>query len=629
MVLLILFAGGAVLAAVVVGSARTSRSMLEVELKGRAEGLAEATAGRIEAVEQGVERSAAGLALTFDHLPASRNQIFRLLADLVQSNPVIYGAAYAVEGAGPSRAGRLAAYAYRGPLGITTRDLVAEGYEFETRDWYAIPRALAAPSWSEPYFDEGGGDIVMATYTVPFGGGKDVRGAVTCDVSLRWLADTMAVLPLGEAGYGFIVSHNGTIVAHPTRKFIMNETIFSIAEARRDAALRGIGQRMVRGETGFVPFSSLTTLQPSYVAFAPIGSTGWAVGVVYRRETLDAKVTRLEVTQLLVGLAGFGGLVVVIVGLAHSITRPLRRLEAATHALAGGNLDAPVPEVRGDDEVAHLAASFGQMQRDLRGHIERLQQTTAAKERIERELQIARTIQLSLVPKTFPPFPQRSDFEIHATLDPAREVGGDFYDFFLIDEQRLCLVIGDVAGKGVPAALYMAVTRTLIKTLFRELPEPAAVLDRLNRELAQGNESAMFVTIFCAVIELAHGTCHYANGGHNLPHVVHPTGEVETVPPVGGCVVGAMEGPSYRAATIPLAPGDTLFLFTDGVVECMDRAGRMFGSARTSDRLAGLRGRPCSEVIAEMRECLRRFAGGAEQSDDITMLAFRLTPPSA
>ncbi len=627
MSLLIVAGGGLILSAVVGVSARSSRAMLEREMEAKATAMASSVANRVGTVETSVERSARALGLAVERLPLTRAQVVALLEGIVRDDPDVYGAAAAFPDGLPGAPGPTCPYVYRRGEGLDTRELATGGYRFEVWDWYVLPRELRRATWSEPYYDEGGGDIVMATYSVPVyegGPGGRFRGVVTCDVSLDWISGYLASLPLGEAGYGLVVSADGTIVSHRVRQYVMNETVFSLAQERDYPFLAELGRRMVRGESGFAPFLTITTRTPSFLAFAPIGGNGWSLGLVFPREAVTSKVRALGRTQLLFGAAGFAGLLLVVLAVARSITGPLRHLDRATLAVAQGRLDAPVPEVRGDDEVAHLAASFARMQRDLATHIERLQATTAAKERIERELHIARAIQLSLVPKTFPPFPERDDLELFATLEPAREVGGDLYDFFMLEGDRLCLVVGDVAGKGVPAALYMAVTRTLLKALFSASTEPAEVLGRLNRDLSQDNESATFVTIFCAVVDLATGACRYANGGHNLPLVVRASGAVEPVPPVAGYLVGGMEGPPFGSGELRLERGDTLFLYTDGVVECMDREGRLFGDDRTRAEVARLGGLACHELIHGVRESLRAFADGAEQSDDITMLAFRL-----
>lgn len=208
-------------------------------------------------------------------------------------------------------------------------------------------------------------------------------------------------------------------------------------------------------------------------------------------------------------------------------------------------------------------------------------------------------------------------------LEPAREVGGDFYDFFFLDEENLCLVIGDVSGKGVPAAIFMAVTRTFLKALSREIKDPAAILERLNEEIVQENDSCMFVTLFCSVINLSSGQCRYANGGHNIPYLVNTKGQVTPLPPVKGVPVGAMEGMVYTENSIQLQPGEALYLYTDGVTEAENAKQEFFGNLSLIENLGKLHEQDCREVLLSLRKAVQSFAQGVEQSDDITMLMFR------
>ncbi|MBM3148184.1 MAG: SpoIIE family protein phosphatase, partial [Actinobacteria bacterium] len=306
-----------------------------------------------------------------------------------------------------------------------------------------------------------------------------------------------------------------------------------------------------------------------------------------------------------------------------TITRPLHALDAATQTLAEGDLDVPLPKAKGRDEVAHLTQSFGRMREDLQRHIEELRETTVERERIESELRIAADIQMSLVPRTFPPFPEREDLDLHAVLDPAREVGGDFYDFFLLDDDHLCLAIADVSGKGVPAALLMAGARSFLRSFARQGSSPAEVAARVNVELAADNDACMFVTMFLAVADLRTGVVRCASAGHNLPFVIDAAGAVAQVPRIRGVALGIAEAAVYDEAELRLRAGDALFLYTDGVSEAMDAAGHVFGEDRLAAELARAAGADCSGIIDAVLAAVVRHAEGAEQSDDITMVAFR------
>jgi sigma-B regulation protein RsbU (phosphoserine phosphatase) len=251
---------------------------------------------------------------------------------------------------------------------------------------------------------------------------------------------------------------------------------------------------------------------------------------------------------------------------------------------------------------------------------ENLRRTTSAKERMEGELSIGREIQMSMLPIQSPDFIARTEFDIHATLEPAREVGGDFYDFFLIDDDRLYLCVGDVSGKGVPAALFMAVTKTLLKSQASFDPSPASILTHVNNEISRNNEASMFVTIFLAIINLRTGHLTYTNAGHNPPYRKMREGQVIALDQLHGPVVGAMEGLSYGEDAATLSAGDLLFLFTDGVTEAVNIEGEFYQERRLvevlSQDLAS-----ASTTVDETVADVWRFQGEADQFDDVTILA--------
>ena len=407
----------------------------------------------------------------------------------------------------------------------------------------------------------------------------------------------------------------------------MNDTVFSTSEIHRDPAIRAagrrMGQRMIRGESDFVPFTSVVSGRRGWLFFAPIPSTGWSLAIMFRKDQLMKQVFSLNRVNMGLGAVGFALLLIMALVLARSITRPLRQLAAATKTLAVGNLDTPMPKAKGEDEVAQLADAFDHMREELKKYLLQLRETIAARERIESELRIAHKIQMDLVPKTFPPFPDRKEIDLFGMLEPAREVGGDFYDFFMPDEQHIFLFIGDVSGKGMPAAIFMAVTRTLLKAISREERNPAVILHRLNNTLAEDNDSNMFVTLFCALIDLRDGTCRFSNGGHNPPFVIRAAGDILRLPLTGGTAVGIIPDMKYNEATIALDYNETFFIYTDGVSEAMSPDEELFGEPRLVEVLRQNRAQTSTQLVHSVREALRVFAAGAEQSDDITMLVFR------
>lgn len=627
--LLVVIGGGLVLGATVWQGSVLAERFLRKELEAKAEALAVATANEITAVERGVAVGADGIAAALEELTPPTKRITPLIESVLRRCPRAFGSAVAFA---PGASGRRnSPYVYRSGDKLVHVDLAEGGYKYEIWDWYTLPKELRRPVWTEPYFDVGGGNILMATYSVPLlraGKQPGFWGVATCDLSLEWLSGLLKSLPLGETGYAFLISSTGTFIAHPDPELVMNETIFSIAEERHSPELREVGHRMIHGESGFVPYLSVQTGKPSFLAYTPVKTTGWSLGVVFPQDAIIAPVRNLRRWQLGVGAIGFAVLLFVAGGIARSITGPLQRLEAATQVLASGNLDVALPQARGEDEVAHLTAAFARMRIELKASMEVLRVTTAARERMARELEIAHAIQLSMVPKTFPPFPERTDLDLYAVLDPAKEVGGDFYDLFLLDDDHLCIAIGDVSDKGVPAALFMAVTRTLFKSLFRGERDPAHVLSRLNYQLAQGNDTGMFVTLFCAVVDLRTGECRYANGGHNPPFLLRARENVERLPLTGGMLLGLIDSASFREAAVELRRGDTLFLYTDGLTEALNTRGEFLGDERAQRFVEECRGTTCREMVERVRGAVRSFRGAEEESDDIAVLAFTYLGPA-
>ncbi|HEX9024654.1 MAG TPA: SpoIIE family protein phosphatase [Geobacteraceae bacterium] len=257
------------------------------------------------------------------------------------------------------------------------------------------------------------------------------------------------------------------------------------------------------------------------------------------------------------------------------------------------------------------------------GNLKREKAVESAKLTLEGELKAAREIQMGILPRTFPPFPDRPEIDLYALIEPAKEVGGDFYDFFWIDNQRLCLVIGDVSGKGVPASLFMAVTKTLIKIRAMGGLPPDRILTTVNDELSCDNPSAMFATVFCAIMNTQTGELTYANGGHNPPYIISSDSRILPLAAPSAPMVGALDGVIYRCEEMKLRPGDAIFLYTDGVSEAMDKAEHFFSTGRIEEALRAASEQQARDAVGGVMAKVAAFCNGAEQSDDITMMMIR------
>ncbi|HPL63129.1 MAG TPA: SpoIIE family protein phosphatase [Syntrophales bacterium] len=603
-----------------------SRYLVMKNVEENAKNLALSTSHQIENVLRGVDDAPRYLASSLEYINCSDRELLMQIEGIVRLNSDIFGSTVAFEPyTRDPRRQYFAPYYCRDKDHLKLSYLGGKGYHYPLWDWYLIPKELGAPAWSEPYFDEGGGNIVMSTYSVPFyrneRGKRTFAGVVTADMSLDWLKETMAKARIYRTGFAFLISRNGVFVSHPDKGMIMRESIFSLAENAGDTELREIGRKMISGAEGFVSLPEYFTGKKAWMYYAPLPSAGWSIGVVIPGDELFADVRNLSWIVLVIGIGGFAFLFFVITSISHRITHPLRQLAQTTSEIAKGNLDVDLPRERSGDEVGELTASFENMQAALKEYIANLKETTAAKERMESELKIARTIQMSFLPKQFPPFPEKKEFDIFATLVPAREVGGDLYDFFLLDEEKLFFAIGDVSGKGVPAALFMAAAKILMKGSISRDVDIAETLGRVNRELCIENEATMFLTYFCGILNFRTGELKYSNAGHNPPLLLRPGRKPERLSLPEGIFLGVFEESPYLTYTTRLEPGDTLLLYTDGVTEAMNSGEKVYTEARLYEFSGALANSHPEHMVREIVADVQHFAGDAPQSDDITVLA--------
>ncbi|MFZ5452524.1 MAG: adenylate/guanylate cyclase domain-containing protein [Thermodesulfobacteriota bacterium] len=340
-----------------------------------AKNLALATGNKIEITLQGVEKIPRLLATILEEQPFSQKDLLRLINRALANNPEIYGISVSFEpfACDPEQY-YFAPYVYRDQGQIKLTYLGSDTYRYFYLDWYQIPKELQRPLWSEPYYDEGGGNIIMSTYSVPFyrekDGRKQVWGVVTADISLMGLEKLVASVKIFQSGYAFLVSQNGRLLTHPNKDLIMRQSMFSLAVAEKDPQLRRIGREMIRGGHGFVAVSDFVSREKSWMYFTPLGSTGWTLGVIFPENELFASVRQLSQRLILIGLIGLAFLGVVITLLSRGVTKPLRTLADTTQALGHGDFSVTVPEA-GAKEIKQLAHSFNELGQQLTDYMEK------------------------------------------------------------------------------------------------------------------------------------------------------------------------------------------------------------------------------------------------------------------
>jgi sigma-B regulation protein RsbU (phosphoserine phosphatase) len=404
-----------------------------------------------------------------------------------------------------------------------------------------------------------------------------------------------------------------------------------VAAEGQDPGLRRLAEAIAAGRSGMERTRDLRSGAQSFVVFRPLEASGFKLAVVFpEAETLES-VSALQARLRLTGLVGALLLALLVALVARRITRPLVQLTRAARDVAAGRLDAPLPPATSRDEVGRLTASFAEMQTALSQYIEAVREGAAAEERLESELRVARQIQMSLLPRPADLSPDRLGCEVFGLLEPARAVGGDLFDVLQRRPGEVCFAVGDVSDKGIPAALFMAVTDIHFEAAARELGDPEAVLARVNDALVAENRANMFVTLVCGVLDTRSGRVSLANGGHTRPLLVPAAGTPRFLEGELGTVVGVVPGLRFRRHDLNLEAGDAILLYTDGVTEAHDSRGALFGEDRLLAHLSLHSGQDLRSLAEGLRDAVRAFAGPEPQFDDIAILAVRrvLSPAAA
>jgi sigma-B regulation protein RsbU (phosphoserine phosphatase) len=383
----------------------------------------------------------------------------------------------------------------------------------------------------------------------------------------------------------------------------------------------------MQNKEGYFPFNSLIDQRPCWMYFTTLPQTNWHLAVVFPEAELFSGLKNLYFYTVFMGIAGVILLSVVVIIFSSRITRPLRSLTLTAGEIGTGNFEVKIEEDRSTREIALLGNAFSRMQSELKDYMQNLKSTTAAKERFESELNIAHDIQQGMIPKLFPPFPDREDVDIYALLEPARQVGGDFYDFFFLDEDTLCFGIGDVSDKGVPASLMMAMMLTLFRSKMDLRHEVHELVGNLNHDISKDNVNLMFITFFTGIIDLKTGNMKFCNAGHNYPVIIRNDGSQEMLSETHGLPLGIKENIMYKSGEISLAKGETIILYTDGITEALSINGEFYGD----ERLTGVIENRCislttKEAALAIMDDVGNFTRNPERSDDITLMVLTYYP---
>lgn len=581
------------------------------------------TIHQIDAVLHSVEIAVENTAWIVPHFLDTPDSMYVIAERLLQNNEFIYGAAVAFEPDYYKSEGHyFSPYSYRDADGtICSKQLGSDTYDYHYMDWYQIPKLLNSPYWSEPYYDDGGGEMMMTTFSMPLYDGEGrLYAMLIADISLEWLTDLVGGIQAFDKAYNLMVSRNASYIVHPNRELILNETIFSSTYGDTSESLKKLQSDILNG----VPGQVLRDMggDKYFVFYSPVETTQWTVAIVCPRSELYADIVLLRGILIILGIIALQLMIAFSYNGIRKVVAPVEEFSDVAKKIAQGDFAAELPEIRSEDELRELRDSFEYLQQSLVQYIDELKSTTANKERIESELRIARGIQMGMIPKIFPPFPERDDLALAARLLPAKEVGGDLYDFFIEDE-KLYFIIGDVSGKGIPASLVMAVTCRLFRSAASHLDKPEEIITSLNDSLADGNELNMFCTAFLGVLDLKTGHLRYCNAGHNAPLIIAPNGRVLPMDVVPNLPLGLFGGFPYEGQELQLDKQMMIYLFTDGVNEAENNQKELFGDLRLAALLKRNASQEPSDIIDATFAEVSSHADGAEQSDDITVMCIK------
>ncbi|MDR0857794.1 MAG: SpoIIE family protein phosphatase [Oscillospiraceae bacterium] len=491
-------------------------------------------------------------------------------------------------------------------------------YDGRGSSWYIKAKESGGLVVSDTYQDSFGRGLTVSMSYPCYGEGGKFVAVVSFDILLEDLNAEIQQTTVAETGYAMLLSGT-TVIAAPD----LNEAGI-------------IGEYLIDGESGVA--DTIIDGKPVYIIWSPVGISDWVYALVVPQTeiiapalatkaaieqlsadsaaVLSARILRNSFIMIAIFALTVAALVYVSLRIAGSISKPIIALTSDARIIGDGDLEHTLT-VNTGDEIEVLADTFNTMVRGIKS-------VTAEKERIGAELNIAADIQMSMLPCIFPPFPNKPEIDIFGVMTPAKEVGGDFFDFFLIDEDKLCVVIADVSGKGVPAALFMVIAKILIKDNVLAGKTPSEAFTAVNEQLCENNDAGMFVTAFMGILELSAGNFTYVNAGHNPP-LIQRNGAFEWLKAKAGFVLAGMEGMRYTQTATTLKKGDAIFLYTDGVTEALDPKLKLYGDDRllTTINKPQARNLPAQGITSLVRDDVAVFANGAEQADDITILTLK------
>jgi len=550
---------------------------------------------------------------------------YRVTWRLLETNPEIVGSTVAfLPYFYPEKGHWYAPYTYRTPdsKSLMSIQMGNENYDYFSMEWFTTPLKSGENYWSKPYFDDGGGDQLMTTFSIPIWDEEGKIYAVfTSDISISDLSCKLTGVKPYKNSYAILVDGEGNYICHPDSSFILKKNIIADADDANNDDFAKFARCLVAGERGKGEIHMKGGLANSLIiSYGPL-KNGWREAIVTPFFDVYGRVSNLLFIFVTIAIICLFLLYFFNKRIISRESMPITEFTYAALNLAQGNFHARIPEVHSEDEIKRLHDSLHYLENSINRYIKELKSTAAVKERIESELNIASNIQMAMLTKDFP---ESDGIDISATLHPAKEVGGDLYDCFIMDG-CLYFAVGDVSGKGVPAALFMAITLSAFRFITGLGLAMNDVVSRINNAFSKGNEVGMFVTLFIGKINLETLEMEYCNAGHNPIMTVTPEGKASLLLSKPNIAAGLFQNFPYEEETLQLKRGSRLVIYTDGVSEAENSSKDQYGEQRMLDFADSRSASESSQnFISAFSSDVTAFTAGAEQNDDITILSIKL-----
>ncbi len=537
----------------------------------------------------------------------------------LKANPNVQGVAVCFEpGWYPQYKNGFAPYVMQDKKGRQKYVNLSDAYNYRTARWYRETKAGMKSLWSNPFVETNG--TIVSSYCVPLPDSRGkLIGVLALDMSLDNFTEDVQKLKPYPHSFLTVMDANCNFLVHPDKKMILKGNMDQVLDKRKYEVNETIYTDIKNHKRGVGTFKRVG--KTKFLYYAPITQAKWTVTLECDKDEIMAEVGKVKWQMAFISTLGILCLLFISFFVMRRLLKPIKLYSKAALSIAGGNFHTRLPKVLNRNELWALGNSLDQMQRSLERYINDLKATTQEKGRIESELNIASKIQMSMIPKIFPPYPEREDVDIYATLIPAKAVGGDLYDFFIRDE-KLFFCIGDVSGKGVPASLVMAVTRSLLRIVATQEGRPDRIVESLNKSMSDMNETNMFVTLFVGVLDLPTGRFRYCNAGHNAPVVIDgDTRKVRMLDVKPNLPIAIMPNWKFEWQETMLASNSIIFMYTDGLTEAENEKKELFGEERMIEMLEIMEDKSNKEQIDGMLQAVYKHVDGAEQSDDLAMVS--------